>query len=263
MLLARKLLALIALLLVPFAPLAAQEKRSGYTDTPFLPNSKWRVHDSARPYPKIVRGTPLFLAAPKDAIVLFDGRNLDAFKTNGKKRQWDVRNSYMEVNRTGNLATKQSFASCQLHIEWAAPAKVVGTAQGRGNSGVFLMSRYELQILDSFNNLTYADGQAAALYGQRPPLVNACMPAGAWQSYDIFFAAPVFEGKKLISPARITALHNGVLVQNNAAFIGGTAHRRVGTYSAHGAAPLELQDHGNPVRFRNIWIRPITPSPSK
>ena len=240
----------------------AQEKRSGYNDTPFLPNSKWRVHDSARPYPRITQGTPLFLAPPKDATVLFGGKDLSLFDTKGKK-SWSVLDGYMEVNGTGNLSTKQSFGSCQLHLEWAAPSKVVGHAQGRGNSGVFLMSRYELQILDSYKNLAYADGQAAALYGQHPPLVNACMPPGEWQSYDIFFTAPVFKGKDLVSPARITALHNGVLVQNNVAFIGSTAHRRVAKYDAHGAAPLQLQDHGNPIRFRNIWIRPTPAAQAK
>ena len=260
-----KLLTLISLLFILSASSMAQKNRAGYTDTPLLPHSKWRVHDSARPYPRIVQGNPLFLPAPKDATVLFDGKDMSAFhlkkkNKNQKAQPWLVRDGYMEVNRAGTIASKQSFGSCQLHIEWASPAKVSGKGQGRGNSGVFLMSRYELQILDSYQNNTYADGQAASLYGQYPPMVNACMPAGEWQSYDIFFTAPVFDGKKLLAPARITVLHNGILVQNNVAFIGNTSHRSTAKYTEHGLAPIELQDHGNPVRFRNIWIRPIKSS---
>ncbi len=246
---------LLLLLVVVFCPVIMAQ-RPGYTDTPFLPGGKWRVHDSARPYPRIVQGTPLFTAPPKDATVLFDGKNLDSFASGNGKAKWVVRNGYVEVNGTGDIGTRQSFGSCQLHLEWATPAKVKGKSQGRGNSGVFLMGRYELQVLDSYKNPAYSDGQAASLYGQQPPLVNASMPPGEWQSYDIFFTAPKFSLGKLQAPARITVLHNGILVQNNVAFIGATKHRAVATYAEHGAAPFRLQDHGNPVRYRNIWIRP-------
>jgi len=146
----------------------------------------------------------------------------------------------------------------QLHLEWAEPAPAQGESQGRGNSGVFFMGRYEVQILDCFENLTYPDGQTASLYGQYPPLVNACRKPGEWQSFDIVFEAPRFDGDKLVSPARATVFHNGVCVQHAQEILGATQHRAVATYAAHPAKlPIKLQDHGNPVRFRNIWVRPM------
>jgi hypothetical protein len=162
----------------------------------------------------------------------------------------------MEVNGTGSIRTQQEFGSVQLHLEWAAPGRVESSSQGRGNSGVFLMGRYEVQILDSYENRTYADGSAAALYAQYPPDVNACRAPGEWQSYDIFFQAPKFEGDALVSPARVTVVHNGVLVHHARELLGATTHRNVAAYTAHApTGPIELQDHGNPVRFRNVWAR--------
>jgi hypothetical protein len=229
----------------------------GYTDTPQLPGQKWRVHDIDRPQPTVVTpGTGS--APPSDAIVLFDGKDLSAWKNGDKAAGWKVEAGYAEVNGTGNIETRAEFGDCQLHIEWASPAKVESSSQGRGNSGVFLMGRYEIQVLDSFDNRTYADGGAASLYGQTPPLVNACRKPGEWQSYDIFFRAPRFEGDKLATPAMVTVVHNGVVVQHAQEFIGATRHREVATYSPHPpVASLVLQDHGNPVRYRNIWVRKL------
>jgi len=241
------------------APCAAQQA-PGYTDTPLIPGSKWRVHDASRPRPLAVDpGPPLGEPAPvpADATVLFGGSDLDAWTGRNGPAQWAIADGAITVNRTGDIQTLASFGSVQLHIEWCAPAEVKGESQGRGNSGVFLMGRYEVQILDSFENPSYADGQAAAMYGQYPPLVNACRPPGQWQTYDILFTAPVFEDGKLLDPARLTLLHNGIVVHNHRAFLGGTAHKTAPSYAPHGPAPIRLQDHGNPVRFRNIWVRPL------
>ena len=243
-------------ILAPVLALAAARgplQGVGYTDTPHLPGGEWRVHDAERPVPEVV--TPGDQgAAPSDAIVLFDGTGTDAW-TGGP---WAVEDGAMVVNGSGGIATQQAFGDCQLHLEWATPAEVKGDSQGRGNSGVFLMGRYEIQILDSFENRSYADGQAAAMYGQYPPDVNASRGPGEWQSYDIFFRAPRFEGEELLEPARVTVVHNGVVVHHAREFLGATAHRRVATYGPHpDKAPIRLQDHGNPVRFRNIWIREL------
>jgi hypothetical protein len=173
---------------------------------------------------------------------------------------------YMEVvKKTGDIRTKKAFGNCQLHIEWATPGKVSTKeiGQKRGNSGVFFMGIYELQILDSYENETYADGQAASIYGQYPPLVNACREPGQWQSYDVSFLRPIFNKKgKCIRPARITVFHNGVVVQNNVEIKGSTAHKKKAKYSPHAdKLPLGLQDHNNPMRFRNIWIRELPEQP--
>ena len=237
----------------------------GYDDTPMLPDSKWRVHDGTRPQPKIV--TPGTASTqdkpgrpPSDAIVLFDGKDTSKWVgRDGGPIQWKVENGAMEVTRTGDIRTKEHFGDCQLHIEWAAPAEVKGESQGRGNSGVFLMGRYEIQVLDGYDNITYADGITAAIYGQYPPLVNACRKPGEWQTYDIFFVAARFEGEKLISPAYLTVIHNGVLVHHHRAAMGPTGHRNLPAYKEPlpPKGPLSLQDHGDPVRYRNIWIRPL------
>lgn len=244
------LVALLALLVRP-----QDSHPIGYKDTPLLPDGKWHVHDPDRPTPAVVTpGTGG--APPSDALVLFDGKSLAAWKSGDKDAAWKLVDGAMEVNGTGTIETRESFGDIQLHLEWRAPEKPESESQGRGNSGVFLMGMYEIQVLDSFENRTYADGQAAALYGQRPPLVNACRKPGEWQSYDIFFKAPRFDGQKLASPAVVTVVQNGVLVQNAEAFLGATRHREVATYSAHApTGPLALQDHGNPVRYRNIWVR--------
>lgn len=235
---------------------------TGYSDTPVLPGQKWKVHDIDRPRPKVVTPGTQPGQPPSDAVVLFDGKDLSRWVTVGKggarvPATWKVRDGYMEVaSGTGQLETKEKFGDVQLHLEWAAPAEITGDSQWRGNSGVLLMSRYEIQVLDCYNNPTYADGQAASIYGQFPPLVNACRKPGEWQSYDIVFEAPRFDGDKLSKPAQVTVFHNGVLMHHRKEIIGRMAHRVVGTYAPHGAEePFALQDHDVPVRYRNIWLR--------
>lgn len=232
----------------------------GYTDTPMLPGLPYRVHDPARPHPPEVRPAAQAGDAPSDAIVLFNGRDLSSWQpVRPPGRMWKVESGYFEVvPGAGDLATKQSFGDVQLHIEWAAPAQIQGTGQNRGNSGVFLQGRYEVQVLDSFDNPTYADGQAGALYGQWPPLVNPARKPSEWQSYDIVFEAPRMQGDRVIRPAFITVFLNGVLLHHHRELMGPTVHRALAQYKAQPAeAPLVLQDHAAPVRYRNIWIRPI------
>ncbi len=196
---------------------------------------------------------------PSDAVVLFDGKSLAPWVGGEGAAKWKLEGGYMEVvPGTGNIHTKQEFGDCQLHIEWASPAVVKGESQGRGNSGVFLMGKYEIQVLDCFENPTYPDGTTAGIYGQYPPLVNACRKPGVWQMYDIVWIAPRFEGEKCASPARVTVIQNGVVVHHDQALLGPTTHRTVEAYKAHPpVGPLELQDHGDLVRFRNIWFRPL------
>lgn len=236
------------------------------------PDPQWKVHDAARPQPPGVNpGTPSTLdrpgQAPSDAIVLFDGRDLSAWcSLDGSPAKWVVRDGAMEcVKDSGYIRTLQNFGDCQLHIEWAAPVPPQGQSQGRGNSGVFLMGLYEVQVLDSFNNRTYADGAAGAVYGQYPPLVNPTRPPGQWQSYDIIFTRPRFDAQgKLLSPAYLTVLFNGVLVQNHVALTGPTAWMTREPYRPHpDKLPLALQDHGNPVRFRNVWVRDLEGGPAE
>jgi len=224
---------------------------------------KWAVHDPARPLPPVVDPGPAGPPAPppSDAVVLFDGRDLSQWEdAKGAPAGWKVEAGYMEVvAKTGAIRTKKGFGDCQVHVEWAAPAVPVGESQERGNSGVFLMDIYEVQVLDCYNNRTYADGSAASLYGQYPPLVNACRKPGEWQTYDIVFHRPRFDAAgKASTPARFTVFHNGVLVQDNVELTGPTAHKARPPYKAHAdKLPLSLQDHGSPVRFRNIWLRPL------
>ena len=222
--------------------------------------SRWAVHDSNRPQPRAVMPGRPSSQAPSDAIVLFDGKDLSSHWVCGKdglKPRWKVENGYTEIiGKSGDILTKQAFGSCQLHIEWASVANEIG--QRSSNSGIFLMSKYEIQILNSFENKTYPDGQAAAVYGQQPPMVNASLPPGEWQSYDIIFHRPIFEGKKVVRPATITILHNGVLVQDHYQIKGTTQHKKFAYYEPHAdKLPLKLQDHRKPVRFRNIWIREL------
>ena len=209
------------------------------------------------PEPPVVDPGPIG-GPPSDAIVLFDGKDLSKWNNADK---WQIKDGYA-VSNGNDIETKQGFGNCQLHVEWAAPEKVEGSGQGRGNSGVFLMGLYEVQILDCYNNKTYFDGQTAAIYKQHPPLVNACRKPGEWQTYDIIFEAPRFDRKgKLTRPAFVTVLHNGVLVQNHFAILGTTAWEKPPLYKAHAAKlPIILQYHGNPVRFRNIWIRELPPA---
>lgn len=232
--------------------LFAQNHDLGYTDTPMLPGMPFHVHDPARPRPPVVEPGSNG-SAPSDAIVLFDGKDLSQWSP----AKWKVENGYIEVvPHAGDISTKQKFGDVQLHIEWAAPAQVKGNSQERGNSGVFLQSRYEVQVLDSYQNPTYADGQAGAIYGQWPPLANPVRKPGEWNVYDIVFEAPRFDGQKLIKPAYITLFFNGVLAQNHREVMGPTKHRELAKYVPQPAEDsLSLQDHGNPVRYRNIWIR--------
>lgn len=252
--------ALVLVWLAALAYAAFQEHASpGYDDTPFLPGSRWRVHDASRPHPPVVTPGERPGAPPSDAIVLFDGSSLDAWRaagTDDEPARWRLVDGAMEVNGTGSIETREAFGDVQLHVEWRTPTPPEGESQGRGNSGVFLMGRYEVQVLDSYENVTYADGQAAALYGQRPPDVNASRPPGVWQSYDIVFLAPRFEGERLVEPARITVFHNGVLVHHDRPFLGPTRHRTLPESTPHPPkGPIQLQDHGNPVRYRNVWVR--------
>ena len=238
----------------------------GYDDTPFLPNWPYRVHDCNRPQPRIVTpGAPpssdCISPAPSDAVMLFDGSSLDGWKSrDGGPAGWKVENGYMEVvAKTGDISTLAEFGDCQLHLEWMAPAVVIGDSQGRGNSGVFLQGIYEIQVLDCYDNPTYADGTTGALYGQTPPLVNASRKPGEWQSYDIIWEGPRFDGDTVVRPAAVTVILNGVLLHHRWELIGATGHKKVGIYEPHPpVGPLKLQDHGNPVRFRNIWYRPMT-----
>jgi hypothetical protein len=233
-------------------------------ERPFLPGSKWRANDPNRPLPpKVDPGAPMLpLPPPSDAIVLFDGKDLSEWTAVLKNQTiepgWKVQDGYMEVvPGTGALVSKRKFGSAQYHIEWAAPPEIKGSGQRRGNSGIILMRRYELQVLDSWDNPTYADGMVAAFYGQYPPLVNASRKPGEWQSYDIIFEAPVFSGDQLVKPPYATVLHNGVVVHHHVKILGRT--RTDGSYLPHGPEePLMLQNHGgDAVRFRNIWVRPL------
>lgn len=204
---------------------------------------------------RVENAQPVCTPAPEGAVVLFDGTDLSAF--NGAQ-SWVVKDGYAEVHG-GTAATKQSFGSCKIHLEWAEPEKVSGSGQGRGNSGVYIMGKYEVQILDSYNNDTYFDGQCASIYKQHPPLKNACRKPGEWQSYDITFTVPKFDEKGNVTrKARLTVIQNGVVVQDDFELQGGTFWYRPTAYEAHPEKlPLSLQDHGNAVRFRNIWIQEI------
>jgi hypothetical protein len=226
-----------------------------------LPGQKWKVHDIARPRPPQVAPGAQYGQPPSDATALFDGRSLSKWTARSRGKEvapgWKVEQGYVEcVGGTGDLISKEKFGDAQYHIEWAAPAEIDGTSQWRGNSGVLIMSRYEIQVLDSWDNPTYADGQAGSIYGQWPPLVNPARRPGEWQSYDIAFEAPRFENGKLARPAYITVFYNGVLVHHRKEITGRMAHRAVGTYAPHEPEePLMLQDHDTLVRYRNIWVR--------
>ncbi len=214
-----------------------------------------------QPEPRVVTPGKLAAGAPSDAIILLGDKDLSEWKgKDGKQPVWKWEDKVLTVSRgAGSITTRRSFGDCQLHIEWRTPAEVKGQGQGRGNSGIFLMGLYELQVLDSYDNRTYSNGQAASIYKQIPPLVNASRKPGEWQSYDIIFTAPRFnKDSSLQSQARITVLHNGVLVQNNAAIWGATQYIGIATNTWHREKePIVLQDHGDAVSFRNIWIREL------
>jgi hypothetical protein len=253
----------LSLLLAPSPASAAASKLeytrdgsgvSGYRDTPRLPWCGFLVHDPDRPVPPRLDPGPAPAApaaVPADAIVLFGGRDLAAWQPS----DWRVANGVL-VAESGRLVSKESFGDAQIHVEWLAPADFQGTWENRGNNGVMLMGLYEIQIYDSFHEKLYADGQAASIYGQTPPRVNVTRRPGEWQTYDIFFTAPRFEGGRLVAPARVTMLHNGVLVHLNEEIRGETGHRVLPAYRQQiSRGPLALAGHKCPVQFRSIWVR--------
>lgn len=231
-----------------------------------LPGQKWRVHDRTRTQPrKVTPGQPVPApSAPSDATVLFDGKDLSAWRGRARggatgEPRWKVENGYMElVPGVGSLVTKESFGDVQLHLEWTTPPGTDASRVGqfRGNSGVILMGHYEVQVLSSYNNPTYPDGSAGAIYGLYPPMVNPCLPEGEWNSYDLAFEAPKFDGEELVKAAYVTLFFNGVLVHNRAELLGTTSREPIAAYTPHAPElPLVLQGHAGPARFRNIWIR--------
>jgi len=245
------------------APEGEEKPLIQYVDAP---DGRWMIHDMDRPAPPVVTPGAECGSAPADAVVLFDGTEAAIANwsdNKGNPSKWVCRDGYMEsVKGAGYIQTKQEFGSCQLHVEFATPSHVSGTSQGRGNSGVFLQGQYEVQVLDSYENKTYPDGQCSALYGRSVPLVNVCRQPGQWQSYDIIYHRPMFDKKGNVTKmATFTVLQNGVLTQDQAELTGGTGWKgphAISDYTPHGdAGPIMLQDHGNPVRYRNIWVREL------
>jgi hypothetical protein len=247
----------VAILVLAASPALAQEPIN------------YPVHDPSRPQPTVVdpgTGVPPETPGkpPADAIVLFGGSDLSAWKgqKSGGAAPWKVENGYFEVvPKSGGIETKQAFGDVQLHIEWMSPSPAVGVDQDRGNSGVYFMGLYEIQVLDNFEAKTYPDGQAGALYGQYPPLVNACRKPGTWQAYDIVFEAPKFDAQGQVTKrARVTVFHNGVVVQHATEYVGPSTWKARPPYKPHAEKlPLSLQDHNHPVRFRNVWLRELKP----
>ena len=253
----------LACLCLSAAEPAKPKVEYGYDDTPFLPNSPWRVHDRKRPQPPMMNPgtagqTVQPAVPPSDAIVLFDGRDLSAWE--GGKPE-GIEDGCLNILKTGELRSKKRFGDCQVHVEWATPAKDDGGAMNWGNSGVLLLGKYEVQIIESHDSHIYADGNAGALYGQYPAMVNPARKPGQWQTFDIVFTAPKFDGEKLVKPAYFTVFYNGVLVQYHKASLGPMKHRVLATYdSRETTGPIALQQHGSAVRFRNIWVRPLKPA---
>ncbi len=230
----------------------------------------WAIHDENRPQPKVVKpgicstqnkpGTP-----PSDAVVLFDGKDLSKWVStkDGSPAKWKVQDGWVEVTPgQGDIQTKEEFGECQLHVEWTAPTEIKGNSQGRGNSGIFLLGQCEVQVLDCYDNVTYADGAASAIYGINPPMANALRPPGEFQAYDIVFRRPVYRNGKMVDPGHVTIFVNGVLTQDATPLEGPGGHLKRSHHQPFPATgPLKLQDHRNPVRFRNIWYRPLPPRP--
>jgi len=242
----------------------------GYKGTPQIPGSTWHVHEGERPQPRVVTPGATFsngAPAPSDAVVLFDGKDLSQWESaRGGPANWPLADGVFSSIRGGGIHTKQKFPDFQLHLEFSTPSPARGTGQGRGNSGVLINGMYEVQVLDSYQAQTYPDGQCGALYGQTPPLVNACRPPGEWQTYDIIFESPRWDAdQKLIKKANVTVIQNGVVLHHKREYIGatdgigGVPHTSLGNYNkVHGPeVTIELQDHANPVRYRSIWIRPL------
>src|SRR5579859_3705137 len=263
-----RLIAVSAVMSLATAVTAANTGSAFYGDAPDE-HHPWAVHDHNRPQPKLV--TPGTFSSqeqpgkpPSDAVILFDGTDLSKWEADegeGVPTKWVVKNGAMEcVPGSGYIRTREKFGDCQLHVEWSAPTKVQGESQGRGNSGVFLMGLVEIQVLDNYDNPTYADGFAASVYGVNPPMANALRPPGEFQTYDIIFRRPVYKNGKEIDPGYVTVFENGVLMQDHTRLEGPTGHMarsKPGAFPE--AGPLKLQDHGNPVRYRNVWYRPLPP----
>ena len=256
-----RILTIVALTIGTTVSLRANEAVTGFTNTPQIPGQPWKVHDATRPMAPVIDPGATASQPPSDAKVLFDGKDLSQWvDKKGQPAAWTVQDGYVEVKPgKGEMITRDKFGDCQIHIEWASPKVVEGEGQERGNSGVFLMGRYEIQVLDCYSNRTNADGATASLYGQFPPEVNACRKPGEWQTYDIIFEAPKFAADGSVqSPAYVTVIQNGVVVQNHRAFNGPSGHKSVPKYSKHDPElPISLQDHGDFVRYRNIWVRPL------
>jgi hypothetical protein len=253
------------------APTKEVERIDGFRDTPMLPGGKWHLHDPDRPQAPVVTPGATFsqnAPPPSDAEVLFDGKDLSKWQNSrGQNATWTVRDGYVETQRGGGIRTRGKWADFQLHVEWASPTPPRGTGQGRGNSGVLINGMYEIQVLDSYRAKTYPDGQAGAIYGQSPPLVNASRPPGEWQTYDIIFESPRWNDRgELVKKAVVTVLHNGVVVQNRYELTGITdgitrevPWKSLSKYTRPHPPEvfIELQDHNNPVRYRNIWVRAL------
>lgn len=246
-------------------PKAAEDESKpsplGYEDTPIIPGTKWHVHDPNRPKPPVVKPGETSAGAPSDAVVIFNGKGTENLR--GKDQApcaWKVEDGELVVSG-GDVWTTKEFGSCQVHLEWKSAPETKGNSQKKGNGGIFLMDRYESQILDCHENPTYSDGMVGAVYGQTPALANPSRPPGNWQSYDIIFTAPKLDNGKVVEPAHITSIVNGVCTQNHTAIMGPTHHKQITNYD--GAfpekAPIRFQDHKNdpPLRLRNIWIRPL------
>jgi len=242
----------------------AGEEKLGYDDTPMIPDTPWHVHDGNRPQPKVI-GPPtestneLPGKPPSDAIVLFDGKDASKWGGGDNGKGWKLENGALVAGKQ-DLMTLDSFGDCHLHIEWSAPKPPKGSGQGRSNSGIFMFGQYEIQILDSFENKTYPDGNAGAIYGQYPPLVNAMRPPTEWNIFDVVFTAPRFkDDKTLDKPAYVTVMHNGVLIHNHAKILGAANHRKLGEYAFHAEkGGILLQGMNSGIRYRNIWVRPTT-----
>lgn len=263
-----KKIGLIVLLLIVAIAMPSISRAAdalGYKDTPLIPGTQWHIHDTDRPHPPII--TPGTASTPdkpgqppSDAIVLFDGKDLSQWTNlKGEPTKWEIKDGAMVcVPKSGFIQSKQKFGDAQVHIEFNCPTPPKGNSQGRGNSGVFLGGgMYEIQVLDSYDNVTYADGQCCAMYGQHPPQVNSSRKPGEWQSYDIIYHMPKFENGKMVKPANVTIFQNGVLMQYNQDYMGGTNHKQIKPYKEHAEGALQFQDHGNPVAYRNVWVREL------
>jgi hypothetical protein len=238
--------------------------QAAHPEGPRPPGAQWNVHSWSRPRPSVVDPGPERppVPPPADAVVLFDGHDLSEWQMqrDSSAAKWTIRNGAMQVvPGTGSMMTRRAFGDVQLHIEYSCPTPPHGESQERGNSGVFLMTHYEVQVLDSYDNDTYPDGQAGAIYGQTPPLVNPVRPPGQWNAYDIVFHRPRFGADgNVTQPARITVFMNGILIQDNTTITGWTVNMQIARYQPHAdRLPLALQDHQNPTRFRNIWVREL------